>query len=160
MKLNTLESIQKDFEVLNENPKLINNNWGVASPLFNFVGDDIGYSLSHEANVASGCLTQIRADSGKTLVAFLKGFPHIALTEEIVNDVRLPFIYSEVMLGHLPVFKEWQERILEMEEKGEYIPKDPSTLVQIDAELLNYYKQVEDDDFDEDNSDDSLDDED
>jgi len=92
----------EQIERLTKNPSQINSDWMFALGLFKFIGGT--------APRESGCLTQIRCEQDK-FKAVINGEVDEKLTLEIANDDRLPFDSNDITVEHLPVFKEWQERI-------------------------------------------------
>lgn len=82
----------------------VRDDWGACTPLFQPV-----YS-NYTANVECGCLTQIKDGSG-FFKAFKNGNPDEQLTQEIINDVRIPRSPREITKESLPVFAEWQRKI-------------------------------------------------
>ena len=80
------------------------NNYG--KTLFDKIGSEIDAS---GLPLTTGCLTQIR--SSETYAAFIKGELDKELTNEIRADHRLPDNGYDITVEHLPIFKEWQERI-------------------------------------------------
>lgn len=99
---------QYDIQIaeLTKHPNRIHDHWMSAEGLFKFVGQDT-------ENVSSGCLTMIRSQSGRHFPtkAIIKGRADEELTQAIINDSRIPKSDLEIEVEHLPVFKEWQERI-------------------------------------------------
>ncbi len=91
---------------LTKHPNRISSHWMAAQGLFKFIGEDI-------SNVSSGCLTMIRSQSGRHFPtkAIIKGRVDEELTQAIINDSRIPKSDLEIEVSHLPVFKEWQEKI-------------------------------------------------
>lgn len=104
--LHTKEDVQKDLEYLTNNPDSIRRHWEGARPLFAFVGP-----WSHEY---SGCLTLIR-DNPNMCKAVIKGVIDEKLTEEIASDDRIPTSVADITVEHLPVFAEWQNRIIDLQ---------------------------------------------
>lgn len=92
---------------LTDNPRNIPNEWSACEGLFAYVGD-----MKHPD---SGCLTMIRNGKGKRYKAVIKGEVDEELTLEIVNDDRIPPCSYGIRPEHLSVFKEWQERIHELQ---------------------------------------------
>lgn len=82
---------------LTENPENIYGEWVGGTGLFAYCGDK-------SLNPRIGCLTMIR--DGSLRVAATP-----ELTEAIRADKRIPADATKIRPEHLPVFKEWQERI-------------------------------------------------
>ena len=93
----------EQIEYLTKNPSAIWNHWIGGKGLFKFVTD--------KRNLNAGCLTMIRSNRGVNTFTYIKGEIDHKLTAEIVNDERLPIDPELIKAEHLPIFKEWQERI-------------------------------------------------
>lgn len=96
-----MNQYDEQIKYLTDCPSGITLEWACAKGLFKFVGEDC---------IGTGCLTMIR-DNPRERKAFIKGIQNDELTVEIANDERIPKKYWDITVEHLPVFKEWQERI-------------------------------------------------
>lgn len=88
---------------LTKEPRLIPHEWGIGRGLFNFASDS-----NAATHTDCGCITMIRTGKYR---AYTNGRPDEALTAEIAADVRIPKDAADITPEHLPVFKEWQERL-------------------------------------------------
>lgn len=92
---------------LTKNPALIERQWSEAEGLFKCIG-----GMAHPE---AGCLTMIRnSQDGKHWLgrmAVINGVVDDKLTQEIREDERIPTKCADIKVEHLPIFKEWQERI-------------------------------------------------
>ena len=93
----TKNEYEKQIEYLTENPDRIGDAWVCGEGLFAFCSKS-------RSGVSSGigCLTMIRKDHHVTSEAF---------EDEIRTDQRIPVDPLDVRPEHLPVFKEWQEKL-------------------------------------------------
>lgn len=103
---------QYDIQIaeLTRNPSKIGQHWLAATGLFKFIGNDIPFIAY------AGCLTTIRCHSNKDVYpipskAIINGEVDEELTQAIATDERIPKYYTDIKVEHLPVFKEWQEKI-------------------------------------------------
>lgn len=104
-----MDIYDQEVQRLTENPRLIENSWALASPLFKYVGSTDLYGIV-EGEPSPGCLTQIRT-SPKGKKAYINGIIDEALTKEIANDERIPKEAKHIEPSHLSVFAEWQRKI-------------------------------------------------
>lgn len=91
---------------LTANPTHILGSWGSCEGIFKMI--------SNKQDARAGCLTMIRNNAnrvGKPFVAVIKDVIDMELTESIQNDERIPKSAEAITPAHLPIFKEWQERI-------------------------------------------------
>lgn len=80
-------------------PEEIREEWADSEGLFQYA------TRSGNEEAFGGCLTQIRRDSYRCV----PGRPD--LTEAIRADERIPRDSFDIRVEHLPVFREWQERL-------------------------------------------------
>lgn len=106
-----MNQYDEQIEHLTKNPQLIELHWISAKGLFKCIGKDI-------IGVAyAGCLTTIKRypDNSTPIKAIINGHVHEGITQAIIADERIPARYTDITVEMLPVFKEWQERIDEMQ---------------------------------------------
>lgn len=113
----TKDKYDKAIEYLTANPREIFNAWGcpnthVAGCLFMPAGPTTGFLKDdvwpmRKDGLLCGCLTTIRQNGGH--------FPRLAwtdeLTQEILQDTRIPDDCTLITVSDLPVFAEWQRRL-------------------------------------------------
>ncbi len=81
---------------LAERPEQIMADWGSSEGLFQA-------ACRNKSDCLCGCLTQVRCGLWPAETA--------ELTKAIRADGRLPYNGCCIKVEHLPVFKEWQERL-------------------------------------------------
>lgn len=102
----------KQIEYLINNPGKIFDQWVDALGLFKYAGYESGQKPAFKHGIDStypGCLTQIRGNFRAKVS--IKGIIDEDITMAIKKDTRLPSCGSKIEIKHLPVFKEWQEKV-------------------------------------------------
>lgn len=92
---------------LTKYPKQIENHWLKGEGLFKLL------SGWHSFRFNAGCLTTIRSNPTSNKV-YIKEDIDEDLTLQINSDIRIPKSPEDITVEHLPVFKEWQEKIDEL----------------------------------------------
>src|SRR6187402_3166922 len=101
---NVMNRYDKQIEHLTKYPAEIPLHWGQGVGLFKVIGAGLG--------LHAGCLTTIRdADPLVMDKAYINGVIDEDITNAIKNDERLPKKNLDIKIEHLPIFKEWQEKI-------------------------------------------------
>lgn len=90
---------------LTKNPRGIRQEWSDSIGLFQFATNTEDILVGK-----CGCITMIR-NHPEEYGVYINYQPHEELTEAIAADERLPKSDIEIELRHLPVFKEWQEKL-------------------------------------------------
>lgn len=106
-----MEKFDYDAQIkeLTSNPTLIGEQWGKAIGVFKFVGFGSRVSpLSKFGIKGAGCPIMIKLSPFN---AYINGAIDEEITMQIRADERIPRARSSIKVEHLPILKEWQERI-------------------------------------------------
>lgn len=104
-------SYDEQIAYLTANPSKIMVQWAGAEGIFKFAGSPMAEDGSGDSEgIEHGCLTMIRNNPLRNKV-FINGQINEELSQLVAADERLPKRVEEIEVRHLPIFKEWQERI-------------------------------------------------